>query len=82
MRLISLMLALGLSIAILILPNTLLADSGKADHNLLMVLLTGVCIGFIHGMGFSPQNTIWRYILSPIIAWPIMLFGIIEMALI
>lgn len=80
-RLISLLTALGLSAAILIFPNRLLMENGKSDHDLLMVLLVGVCIGFIHGVGFAPKKTLWHILLSPYTCWPIMFYGVFHMAL-
>ncbi|SFJ75885.1 cyd operon YbgE family protein [Methylophaga sulfidovorans] len=79
-RLISLLTAIGLSTAILIFPNRLLMENGKSDHDLLMLLLVGVCIGFIHGVGFSPKKPLWHNLLSPYICWPIMFYGCFHMA--
>ena len=60
-RLLSLLMALGLSAAILVFPNRLLMENGKSDHDLLMLLLVGICIGFIHGVGFAPKRTLWHF---------------------
>jgi predicted membrane protein len=46
-----------------------------------MVLLVGVCIGFIHGVGFAPKKTLWHILLSPYTCWPIMFYGVFHMAL-
>lgn len=76
-RLLSFLLALFLAAIILILPQTMTHASGKADHLLLMLLLTGISIGFIHGVGFRPVSSWLRYILSPVTSWPIMLYGLL-----
>ncbi len=80
-RLVSLLTAIGLSIAILIFPNRLLMENGKSDHDLLMLLLFGICIGFIHGVGFAPKKMVWHILLSPYICWPIMFYGCFHMAM-
>ena len=79
-RSISFLLAFCLSIAILVFPQPLIGNEGHAHHGLLMLLMIGVGIGFIHGVGFAPQNKVLYYLLSPIIAWPIMLAGLAMMA--
>ena len=79
-RLISFLMAFGLSIAILVFPQPLIGNEGHAHHGLLMLLMVGVGVGFVHGVGFRPSNKIVYYFFSPIIAWPIMLGGIWLMA--
>lgn len=79
-RLLSLLMALGLSAAILVFPNRLLMENGKSDHDLLMVLLVGICVGFIHGVGFAPKKSLWHFLLSPYLCWPIMVYGYFHMA--
>ena len=80
-RWLSLLVALGLSAAILVFPNRLLMENGKSDHDLLMLLLVGICIGFIHGVGFAPKGTLWHFLLSPYICWPIMFYGCFHMVI-
>jgi cyd operon protein YbgE len=80
-RLLSLLLALSCSALILLYPQGFTAADGKADHSLLMPLLAGNAIGFIHGVGFNPVNKLSRIILGPIVGWPVMLYGIVLVGL-
>jgi predicted membrane protein len=79
MRLISLLLAIVLSVIILVYPQALIAADGTSQHGLLMVLLISISIGFIHGVGFAPRRKIWRETLGPLTSWPLMLFGLYYM---
>lgn len=80
-RIISLLLAIALSALILLYPHPLISEQGGTSHSLLMLLLAGICIGFIHGVGFSPGTIAWRELLGPIICWPVMLAGLLIMLL-
>jgi predicted membrane protein len=44
-------------------------------HGLLSLILAGMSVGFAHGLGFRPTTRIWRWLLSPWTAWPLMLVG-------
>lgn len=77
-RVISLLMAISLSAVILILPQALITD-GQSNHGLLMLLLLGIMIGFIHGVGFAPRSPLWRELLGPISSWPVMLYGLFHM---
>ena len=76
LRIISLLLACGLSGLILILPQVLTNQDGSPNHSLLMLLMIGIMVGFIHGVGFQPKTPLLRYGLSPLIGWPIMIGGL------
>lgn len=80
-RLLSLLLAVSLSLVILIYPQFLIAGDGTSQHGLLMILLLSISIGFIHGVGFAPQHPMWKFIFSPFLAWPPMLTGLISVLL-
>ncbi|WP_438970956.1 cyd operon YbgE family protein [Methylophaga sp.] len=78
-RLLSLLFAIGLSGIILVYPLGLIRADGSSHHGLLMILLVAIGIGFIHGVGFAPEQALWRVVLSPVFAWPPMLFGIVTL---
>jgi len=73
----SLLLAIVLSTVILLAPNTVTNNDNSVNHNFLMLLLLGIMLGFIHGVGFKPISRLYRYLLSPIIAWLIMIPSLI-----
>ncbi|MBQ5766622.1 MAG: cytochrome bd biosynthesis protein, partial [Burkholderiaceae bacterium] len=37
--------------------------------------MLGMSFGYVHGIGFVPQNRILQKVFSPIVAWPVMSFG-------
>ncbi len=76
-RMISLLLSLGVSALLLLYPQIVMDADNQANHSVLMLLLFGIMIGFIHGVGFKPLTTFWRFVLSPILSWPILLAAIV-----
>lgn len=79
-RAISLLLALVVSAILLLYPPLVMDSQNQADHRLLMILLTGIMLGFIHGVGFKPLTTFWQLVISPIISWPILLTALLFVA--
>jgi predicted membrane protein len=75
-RHISLILALVLSALLFIFPQVV-TENGKAQHSLLMLLLIGNIIGYIHGVGFKAYSKLYQLILSPLVGWPMMITGIV-----
>ncbi len=71
-RLVSLALALGLSGWMFADPRAF----AQAGHSMLMLVMLGVCAGFVHGVGFVPIARIWRIAFSPWLAWPLMGAGL------
>ncbi len=72
-RAVSLLLATGLSIALLFLPAMRGGELTAAGHGLLSPLLLAICGGFVHGIGFVPRHGALRKLLSPACLWPAML---------
>jgi len=70
-RLLSLLLAGGLSGLILFLPH--LVAEGGVDHGLLSLLMWGIAAGFVHGVGYVPLHRIWRLLFAPLLGWGLML---------
>ncbi|OUR73112.1 hypothetical protein A9Q78_04940 [Methylophaga sp. 41_12_T18] len=79
-RYISLLLAIVVSTLVLLFPQSLTNDQNHVEHGLLSLFMLGAMIGFIHGVGFKPENKVIYYLLSPVIAWPILTAGIIYIA--
>tara|TARA_R110002049_G_scaffold252677_2_gene427887 strand:+ start:631 stop:870 length:240 start_codon:yes stop_codon:yes gene_type:complete len=67
---------MALSGLILFLPQALTNQDNTVNHSLLMVLLIGIMIGFIHGIGFRVKSAFIGYVISPILAWPLMSGGL------
>ena len=71
-RLISFMLALVFSVIILFNPHFIAVDSQNIQHGLLSLQMLAICSAFIHGIGFSAENTYFRVLISPFWHWPVM----------
>lgn len=72
---ISFLMALPLAAVLLIHPGAMLDANGHYNHSALMMVMFGISGGFIHGVGFLPQFWLWKWLFSPYIAWPLMLWG-------
>ena len=72
---ISFLMALPLAAVLLIHPGAMLDVNGHYNHSALMMVMIGISGGFIHGVGFLPQFWLWRWLFSPYVAWPLMLWG-------
>lgn len=68
----SLLVALVLSVAILVMPQLVAANTAELKHGPLSLGMAGICIGFVHGVGYVPQLRIWRWLFSPYVGWPLM----------
>jgi predicted membrane protein len=40
-----------------------------------MMIMIGISGGFIYGVGFLPKFWLWKWLFSPYIAWPLMIWG-------
>lgn len=67
--------ATGLALAITIYPRGLVHDGVLLGHWLLALLMWGLSAGFVHGVGFDPDNRYLRVLLGPYIAWPLLMMG-------
>ncbi len=72
LRGLSLLAALALSGLILTYPKAL----GHANHGLLSLIMLGISAGFVHGVGFVPEHKLWRIVVAPWVAWPLMGIGL------
>lgn len=72
---ISFLLALPLAAILLIVPSLMLDDNGHYNHSMLMLVMIGISGGFIYGVGFIPKFWLWKWLFSPYISCPLMIFG-------
>lgn len=72
---ISFLMALPLAAVLLIHPGAMLDANGHYNHSALMMVMIGISGGFIHGVGFLPQFWLLKWLFSPYVAWPLMLWG-------
>ncbi|WP_410487494.1 cyd operon YbgE family protein [Acinetobacter sp. SAAs470] len=72
---ISCILAFPLAAVLLVHPSAMLDDNGGYSHGAMMLIMVGISGGFIHGVGFQPRFWLWKWLFSPWLAWPLMLWG-------
>lgn len=72
---ISFLLALPLAAVLMIAPALMLDENGHYSHPMLMLVMLGISGGFVHGVGYIPKFWLWKWLFSPIVAWPLMLLG-------
>ncbi len=65
--------SLGAAIALVLLvtlpPRGLItADGSPISHGVLTLIMWGLSAGFVHGVGFVPQNRVVRVLLGPAVA--------------
>lgn len=73
--LISCLLAFPLAAVLLVHPAAMLDDNGHYSHSALMYIMIGISGGFIQGVGFVPRHWIWKWLFSPFLSWPLMIWG-------
>ena len=71
-RALSFVIATLLSLAILVMPQLVATDTAALKHGPLSLGMVGISIGFVHGVGYVPQMTVWRWLFSPYLGWPVM----------
>ncbi len=74
-RLVSLLLAISLSVLLLVYPRAVAVSLHAVNHGQLSLIMWGIAIGFIHGVGFVPRMTVWRIVFNPFIGWPLLTIG-------
>ncbi|ALH96036.1 cyd operon YbgE family protein [Acinetobacter equi] len=72
---ISCLLAFPLAAVLLVHPSAMLNSNGEYSHSAMMLIMIGISGGFIHGVGFQPRFWLWKWLFSPWIAWPLMIWG-------
>lgn len=77
----SLLLSIVVSLLLMLYPQAVIQSGQSPDHWMLMMCMLGVTGGFVHGVGFVPRNKLARIFFAPLIAWCMVLGGIIFMRL-
>src|SRR5574344_1304926 len=72
---ISCLLAFPLAAVLLVHPAAMLDDNGGYSHRALMFIMIGISGGVVHGVGFIPRFWFWKWLFSPFVAWPLMIWG-------
>jgi cyd operon protein YbgE len=80
-RLLSLLIALSVSVGILAWPTLMVSADGRVNHWWLTLLMWGMAAGYVHGVGFIPRNRVLRVLFGPIVAWSVPLLVIVAMQL-
>ncbi len=70
-RLISFVLAIGIALFILVGPQFLARSPEQIDHGVLSLSMLGLCLLFVHGVGFCVKHPLARFLLSPWMLWPL-----------
>lgn len=50
-------------------PRLLVGADGHADHVAAMLVFWAMSAGFVRGVGFIPEQRLWRYLLSATVCW-------------
>ena len=75
---VSLASALVLMMLVTLLPRGLTAaDGSPISHGVLTLIMWGLSAGFVHGVGFVPENRLLRVLLGPLAAWLWMGVGLV-----
>jgi len=72
---VSFLLAVPLAAVLLLHPAAMLDANGGYSHRAMMFIMIGISGGFVHGVGFIPRFFLWKWLFSPFIAWPLMIWG-------
>lgn len=77
-RMLSFLLALGVTGLVIALPNAF-APAGihSVRHDMLTLMMLGIAAGFVHGVGFIPENIGWKILFGPWLGWPLMIGGLV-----
>ena len=75
LRLVTFLTAVAFAALIVIYPRAIAEDMHDVSHGALVLLLLGMCCGWVYGLGFVPENRWLRRIFNPLVAWALMLLG-------
>lgn len=64
-RLISLIMATGLSLTLLFAAPLFADKIQGSGRGILMLGLLGIAGGFVHGVGFTPHNIVFKFLFNP-----------------
>lgn len=75
LRVLSFLTAIILLGVIVIYPRAIATDMKTVPHGPLELMIMGMCICWIYGLGFIPQNRYLRICFHPIVGWILMLIS-------
>lgn len=75
LRLVTFLAAIAFAALIVLYPRAIAADMHDVSHGSLVLLLLGMCCGWVYGLGFVPENRWLRLAFTPWVAWALMLLG-------
>ena len=76
LRIISFLGALACAAVVVLYTRAIAEDATGVPHGALVGMLFGMSILWVYGFGFTPQHRIFRYLLSPLLGWILLLgFG-------
>jgi predicted membrane protein len=75
MRTASFAAALAASLALMLFPFLLRHVPETRLHSALPILMFGVAGAFIYGIGYTPDNKLFRILFGPICAWSMIIAG-------
>ena len=75
LRLISLIIALAITAAVIVYPRWIAVDMHTVPHGWLVMLMLGMSFSYIYAFGFIPEHPILRKLFSPWVAWPLAALG-------
>lgn len=71
-QVLSLVLAAGSSLTLLIFPHVIGREISSADHAILPLFLMADGAAFAFGLGFVFNTALLRILTSPIVVWPVL----------
>ena len=77
-RFISIVAAIAVTVGVTLYPRAIALDMHSVPHGWLVCLLMGMSAAYVYGFGFVPQHPILKIIFSPIVAWPLIAIGTIQ----
>lgn len=66
LRWLILAVCLVLSVLYFIAPNLLVTRINNTNVYLVLLMIIGICIGFVYGTGYKPKFKFWRFFVNPI----------------
>ena len=80
-RIVSLLLCATTTAVLVILPGADGQEDALLVQAIMPIVFLGIAAGLAHGVGIVPRNAILARMISPIVAWPLMLSALAFLAL-
>ncbi len=75
LRFISFAMALAISLSVMLFPFLLRHVPQTRLHSALAVVMLGTAGAMIHGIGYTPDDKLFRILFGPAIAWALVFAG-------